>query len=359
MACGYRLDRARRAIRSRRIVAPVFRFNHRANVNTTGSKQTWPSAADAKKDQGETGNAGLNLGWLNVQSLRNKTTAIHEIIEERNLDVAILTETWHGSGDDISLRLAAPSGYSAVDADRKSDPNHGGIVVIHRSRYRCVRVPLPELASFEGLCVRLHVGGESVTLLSIYRPGSCRPSTLFFEELRTVLEMLVLQPGPIILGGDVNIHVEKEDDDDSVRFSELIESFNMIQHVVGSTHLHGGTLDLVATFSDTPLSRIIIDPAGMISDHSLVTAFMTVHHRVDPARTRQVRCWKKVDLSAFREAIRENALASPASTSISSELFEIYDGCLRRIADRFAPEHTACSKVRPLSPWFDADCRAI
>ena len=212
---------ARRAVRSRRIVAPVFnaRFTQRANVNTTGSKQTWPSA---KKDQGETRNAGLNLGWLNVQSLRNKTTAIYDIIEERNLDVAILTETWHGSGDDISLRLAAPSSYSAVDAVRKSDPNHSGIVVIHRSRYRCVRVLFPDFTSFEGLCVRLHVGGESVTLLSIYRPGSCRPSTLFFEELRTVLEMLVLQPGLIILGGDINIHVEKEDDDDSVRFSELI-----------------------------------------------------------------------------------------------------------------------------------------
>ena len=143
---------------------------------------------------------------------------------------------------------------------------HEWHVVIHRSRYRCFRVPLPDFTSIEGLCVRLHVGGESVTLLLIYRPGSCRPSTLFFEELRTVLEILVLQPGPIILGGDINIHVEKEDDD-SVRFSELIESFNMIQYVVGPTHLHGGTLDLVATFFDTPLSRIITDPAGMISDH--------------------------------------------------------------------------------------------
>ena len=240
--------------------------------------------------------------------------------------MAILTETWHGSGDDISLRLAAPSSYSAVDAVRKFDPNHGGIVIIHRSRYRCVRVPLPDFTSFEGLCVRLHVGGESVTLLSIYRPGSCRPSTLFFEELRTVLEMLVPQSGSIILRGDINIHVEKEDDDDSVRFSELIESFNIIQHVVGPTHLHGGTLDLVATFSDTPLSLIIINPAGMISDHSLVTAFMTVHHRIDPSRIRQVRGWKKVDLSAFREAIRESALANPSPTSTSSELFEIYDG---------------------------------
>ena len=175
-----------------------------------------------------------------------------------------------------------------------------------------------KLTSFEGLCVHLHVGGESVTLLSIYHPGSCRPSTLFFEELRMVLEIIVLQPGLIILGGDINIHVEKEDDDDSVRFSELIKSFNIIQHVVEPTHLHGGTLDLVATFSDTPLNRIIFDPAGMISDHSLVTAFMTVRHRVDPARIRQVRNWKTVDLSAFREAIRESASANPSPSLTSS-----------------------------------------
>ena len=132
----------------------------------------------------------------------------------------------------------------------------------------------------------------------------------------------------------------------TVRFSKLIESFNMIHHVVGPTHLHGGTPELVAPFSDSPLSRIIIDPVGMISDHSLVTAFLTLHHRIDPAPIRQVRSWKMVDLPAFREAIRESALANLSPTSTSSELFEIYDGCLRRIA----PEHTACSKVRPLPP---------
>ena len=112
------------------------------------------------------------------------------------------------------------------------------------------------------------------------------------------------------LQADVNIHVERPDDSDSIRFSEMIESFNMIQHVVGPTHLHGGTLDLIATFKDTPLSQIVVDPAGMISDHSLVTAFLTVHHQADPVRSRKVRSWKKVDLSVFREAIRVSALAN-------------------------------------------------
>ena len=58
-------------------------------------------------------------------------------------------------------------------------------------------------------------------------------------------------------------------------------------------------------------------------------------------------------------SIQESALANPLPSSMSSELFTIYDKCLLRVADRFIPEHTACSKVRPLSPWFDADCRTI
>jgi len=34
----------------------------------------------------------------------------------------ILTELWHGSADDISLRLAMPSGFSFVDYVRPHDP---------------------------------------------------------------------------------------------------------------------------------------------------------------------------------------------------------------------------------------------
>ena len=36
-----------------------------------------------------------------------------------------------------------------------------------------------------------------------------------------------------------------------------------------------------------------------------------------------------------------------------------YDTVLRDIADQFAPEYKVRSQVRPLAPWFDADCRAL
>ena len=40
------------------------------------------------------------------------------------------------------------------------------------------------------------------------------------------------------------------------------------------------------------------------------------------------------------------------------DMFANYDAVLRNIADLLAPEHDVRTRLRPLSPWFDADCRA-
>ena len=82
-----------------------------------------------------------------------------------------VTETWHRSSDDICLRLAAPDGYTTVDAVRTADPGHGGIAVFYRKRFTCARIKLPAITTFEGLCVQLSADGESFTVLTIYGPG--------------------------------------------------------------------------------------------------------------------------------------------------------------------------------------------
>ena len=84
-----------------------------------------------------------------------KTNAIHEAIDDKRLDVFAVTETWHRSSDDPSLRLSAPPGYVTVDAVRESDPGHGGIAVFYRSQLTRAKIDLPRLSTFEGLCVPL------------------------------------------------------------------------------------------------------------------------------------------------------------------------------------------------------------
>jgi len=76
--------------------------------------------------------AFCRIGWLNVRSLSNKTTTVHETIVDKSLDVFVATETWHDSSADVSPRLATPADYRVGDAIREADPDHGGVAVFYR-----------------------------------------------------------------------------------------------------------------------------------------------------------------------------------------------------------------------------------
>ena len=60
----------------------------------------------------------------------------------------------------------------------------------------------------EALCIRFTAGNSSWLLLTIYRPGSSRVTSTFFDELSSILETLVVHGCPVVVGGDLNVHVE-------------------------------------------------------------------------------------------------------------------------------------------------------
>jgi len=171
-------------------------------------------------------------------------------------------------------------------------------------------------------------------------------------------EVLVAFSCPVLVGGDVNIHVHDATDAEARRLQELLTSFDMVQHVTEPTHRQGGTLDLIMTFADFQLDEVSVDPAGITSDHSLVRCRLTAD--VDPAPTTQrlVRAWRRADRDSLRRALEASQLCQPVSPDAAiDELFDTYDRTMRDIADRFAPLHTLRRRADRRTPWFDADCR--
>ena len=166
----------------------------------------------------------------------------------------------------------------------------------------------------------------------------------------------------VIVGGDIDIHVEDITDADCQRLASVFDIFDVQQHVTGPTHLLGGTLELVATFCGRDVNDLCVDPAGIISDHSLITCSLPSTRRDTSAPTRVVRAWRRIFRSAIFQAIRDSSLSrTPSSLRTAEELFAEYDTVLRSIADhgdQLAPAHQVCSRVRPHAPWFDAECRA-
>jgi len=108
---------------------------------------------------------------------------------------------------------------------------------------------------------------------------------------------LVINACPLVIGGDFNVRFQLAADPDSQRLSDLLSSFDMVQHVSGSTHRCGNTLDLVMTFADCQLDAVIVDPAGIVSDHALVVCRLTVMNTTPTTAERLERGWRQVDRS--------------------------------------------------------------
>jgi len=302
----------------------------------------------------------LRTGWLNVRSLGQGTSdAVSDFVDDRRLDVAVLTETWHRSPADILVRQATPMGYTAVDQIRPSDPDHGGIVIVFRADFVWSRLRLPPVTTFECLGIRLAVNGSSLVVIAIYRPGSVRPTTGFFDELTTLFESVSLLGCPYVVGGDLNIHVEDPVNPDAVQLAGLFDTFGLLQRVRGPTHQRGGTLDLVIVPEDIVDVPTIIYPPGDVSDHGLVIADLPIRPVFQAVSPRTVRGWRSVDRSAFFQAVSDSSLSEvPPFNATADELFSEYDRVFRSLADAFAPVRTVRTRRRPLSPWFDSECRA-
>lgn len=57
-------------------------------------------------------------------------------------------------------------------------------------------------------------------------------------------------------------------------FLDMIDSFNLTQHVYGSTHVHGHTLDLILTY-ELAIEIVKIHDLA-ISDHLPITCTVTI-----------------------------------------------------------------------------------
>lgn len=70
--------------------------------------------------------------------------------------------------------------------------------------------------------------------------------------------------------GDFNLHVDNKSNSTCINFLQLLESFNLTQHVCEPTHPSGHTLDLIITRKDENRIGPISVTDSILSDHILV-----------------------------------------------------------------------------------------
>ncbi|ESO04234.1 hypothetical protein HELRODRAFT_172590 [Helobdella robusta] len=278
----------------------------------------------------------VRIGLLNVTSINNKVDDVYGMIYD-GLDILILCETWHGTEGNISVRLAMPPGFTFVDFVRPHDPGHGGLVIYFRSDFKYKKINFPLFSKFEALAISLKIGIDQFCLIALYRPGSKQTTSLFFEELISMLEFITMSEAHVVLMGDFDIHVEKRDSPFTLRLHEILDMFQLVNHVNQQAHVSRDTLDLVICSQDFPILDTKIDPCLVYSDHSYVSVRVALN-QVRPKLVKAcVKPWKDLNEKYFVEALANSPVANKCQSDDVDNEFALFSGKIQRISDNLVP----------------------
>ena len=262
------------------------------------------------------------IGSFNAQSVGNKYAAIPDRIIAQKLHLCAVVETWHDSANSPQLIACAPPGYSLVEKARPREgpdavnlrTNHGGICLFHIATLGSREVQLPTYKTLEVLAVYISGAQRNVLVVVIYRPGSQDASTEFHREFSDILERTATFSCPVIILGDLNLHLDDASSQHTITFVSTLEHYGLVQHVHSPTHSRGHTLDVVITRDQCPVRSVLVEPP-VLSDHSFIITdidLRIIHGQsVNVARRRQ---WRRVDYDKLRDDLLGSALLHAEST---------------------------------------------
>ena len=248
---------------------------------------------------------------FNVEGLKTSSSTsvpfVRDLIEEKNLLLLVLTETW--LREHLNAELSVPD-FTIYRVDRSRvkknrGRNSGGVAIYVANSIANSPEVLLEYSSgvIEALCLKIKC--MHLIVCAVYRQpddltGGNRCTSLEFsqllESLSSVLEAESAPTPSILIAGDFNLphtnwpifEPKPGAPADERRMIELLSSFSskhfLMQLIDLPTHRAGNTLDLLLTNDPDLFPSQTIDPASPISSHHIITSeFMLMSSGQKPA----------------------------------------------------------------------------
>ena len=303
-----------------------------------------------------------NFALLNTRSLCNKTLQVKDYVVENDIDLLAITETWLLDQDSHTTRELCPTGYMLHSVPRGS--RGGGVALLSKKALKVKNCSTAKrkFKSFEYVELSLNHLSTNLRIVIVYRPppSSSNQSTvvLFFNEFPILLESLATASGSLLISGDFNLHVNDVCDTTVTRFLQLIESFNLKQHVCEPMHRSGHILDLLITRADESIASAVNVTDPCLSDHLAVRCFLSLPKTAFERKEIQYRKLKSVDISLFRSdlsnAFLKNSICHDTDVSLA---VQEYNSILTGLLDKHAPVKKRVLTLRPNAAWYTDDIK--
>ena len=244
------------------------------------------------------------IGYLNINSLRNKIIDVREVIGKVSLDYFVISETkLHESFPSAQFNI---SNYE-IRNRRDRDKNGGGLIEIVRKGFITKRLKDYETQICETICSEFTVSKKKWICFSVYRPPSYNNLIIFFEELTKSVCKSLNTYDNIIVMGDFNIDINKNEaigHDKLDVFCNTLNLTNLVKSDTCFTNNHKSTIDLFLTNKPRSFQFTSVTETGLSDYHRLITTFMKSYFSRLKPKIIHYRNFKRFDEQKFIDDVK-------------------------------------------------------
>ena len=260
-----------------------------------------------------------------------------------------LTETWQQNMDYSHLIELCPADCSFISTPRLTGRG-GGLAVVFKDKFTCQMVSTESYCSFELQISRVGRLNPIYCILIYRQPG---PIGSFLSDFTDFLSSII-KLDRVLMVGDFNLHIDNTTCNAASEFLNLTESFDFNQHVSGSTHTGGHTLDLVFTHG------IDIKSVGSkdfyVSDHKCILFDICSTLDSEPScHMRQTRIINEAVTVNFSTVFDSNMALKDGDVDTLVKTFNTH---CSSVLDKLAPLKLRKISKNP-SPWINESIRTL
>ena len=308
----------------------------------------------------------LKFSYVNIQSVRNKTFDIRDMLRDNHIDILALTETWLRENETSVVEECTPLTHCFLHYPREGRAGGGVGIFLSKSLTHRKMEKRAQLESFEYIHVKFKNANDWIAVVVIYRPpdNSRRALDVFFREFEALVSDLDLDRYRTIICGDFNLWMDREDLPDTNKMNDLLATYALENKVKSATANSGHTLDLVICDGQTEsLANIKVDEVSTISPfHRMINCFIA-RSRCKYKKKILFRDKRGFDPGTFIETITEiidgkldeccSHMNQTLKRNCEDCYLELVNTTLRTEFDRTCPEREKEIIMVDNAPWFD------
>ena len=300
----------------------------------------------------EGGKAGVNILFMNAQSVCNKIDELRAMVAGEKPDIIAICETW--TNDTMGDSIFGIEGYDIASRCDRNDTvgGRGGGLLVYNRKEMCVWKISVDSGFNQGVTVRVRCGNEDLNVHSVYRsPNSTRDNDMMLNHWVSSMR------GSNIIIGDLNypdIDWRAETSGSRGRgFLEAAVDRGMEQHVLGPTHISGNTLDLILCDQEGIINEVRMLGRLGKSDHEMV-AFNAA---IEPRRRKKIGSMlnhRRANYAGMRTDLESETWEGVRGTDVNAMWFSTKNR-IHDLIEKFTPEKRPRKGDDP--PWMNNDIR--